>query len=70
MHSKNKNPDFLKQENRPVQIFTSDYIARCQELSLDEIVDKVSDLQNVFWQKHADKTVNDLKELEIDWLLK
>ncbi len=63
-------PAFIKQENRPVQCFTEEYISRCQKMSLEDIVDKISELKNQFWQNHSDKDKNALKKIKTDWLLK
>ena len=47
-------PHFLRKENRPVQYFTEEYIRQCQKMSLEEIVDKISEQQDFFWQMHQD----------------
>ena len=52
-------PDFLKAENRPVQYFTEEYIAQCKKMSLEEIVDKISEQQDFFWQMHLSKNFNE-----------
>ena len=72
MNLKNKShkPDFLKQENRPVQYFTEEYINWCKNLSLEEIVDKISELQNQFWLKHSNKNRQELQKIKVGWLLK
>lgn len=48
-------PDFLKKENRPVQYFSEEYLAECQKMSLQEIIYKISDQQDLFWKMHAEK---------------
>ncbi len=52
-------PDFLKKQNRPVQYFTEEYIAQCKKMSLEEIVDKISEQQQFFWQIHLAKNFNE-----------
>lgn len=44
-----QNFDFLKKENRPVQYFTKEYLAQCQKMSLEEIVQKIEEQKNLFW---------------------
>lgn len=43
-------PEFLKKENRPVQYFSEEYLAECQKMSLLEIINKISDQQDIKYQ--------------------
>ncbi len=52
-------PEFLRKENRPVQYFSEAYIQLCQKMSLEEIVDKISEQQDFFWQLHQEKSFNE-----------
>ena len=52
-------PEFLRKENRPVQYFSEEYIHQCQKMSLEEIVDKISEQQDFFWQMHLEKNFNE-----------
>ncbi len=48
-------PEFLKKENRPVQYFSEEYLVECQKMSLQEIINKISDQQDLFWKMHTEK---------------
>ncbi len=62
--------DFYKVNQRPVQYFNQDYIDQCQIMSHIEIIEKITEQQNLFWSlQNRDVEKSCLISLKVNDLL-
>lgn len=62
--------DFYKINQRPVQYFNQGYIDQCQHMSHIEIIEKITEQQNLFWSlQNVDVDKSCLISLKVNDLL-
>ena len=65
--SKKPNSILLNQRNEAFRIVSDDYSSASQRLNLGSIVDRVSEIQDLFWLKNLNQTAGELKRFRKGW---
>jgi hypothetical protein len=68
--SKKTQSILLNQRNEAFKIKSDDYMSSNQSINLGSIVDRVSEIQDLFWLKNLNQTAGELKKLKKGWFSK
>ncbi len=65
--SKKPNSILLNQRNEAFKIRSDDYSTSNQGINLGSIVDRVSEIQDLFWLKNLNQSATELKRFKKGW---